>query len=299
MSSINPTNSTPPAVGGAGFPIGGSIAPSTHETATVAASAIVAATTPLVLPLDASRFTPPVATAASSAAAAALELSELSEKDLSKLLGSYAKDGNLEGVQRILASSVKVSQEALEDAVSLAVSQGYVEIVRLILSEGRTISKGCLEFVIKKVAAKGHQVFVRFLLSEERTISEECLGKAVEFAAELGHVEVVRILLSEGRTISERVWKLVFEEVLEDWGYKGNRSRPIEILLPHMREIPDRRGLILRSAREGWTAVLIALLERGPVDRALQEFAITNAANDTVRDILRSAPIIAKEEPAS
>jgi hypothetical protein len=217
----------------------------------------------------------------------------ISEKDLGWAVGYAARDGHEAIVRFLLSEGRTISQEDLGLAVGWAARDGHEAIVRFLLSEGRTISQEELGQAVRSAAKNDHEAIVRYLLSEGRTISQEDLGKAVIKAAESRHERVVQFLLSEGRTISQKDLREAFAYAL-----RYSHEAIVQILLPYFHEIPDRRSLILQSARSGWTAVLIAFLERGPIDRALQGSAITNAADEAIRDILRSAPIISEEEPA-
>jgi hypothetical protein len=242
-----------------------------------------------------------------------LEGREISLGALIDAINCAVGKGHLE-VLRTLLEGREIDEEYLGWAVQDASEKGYEAIVTMLL-EGRTIDQCDLGRAIRFASEKGHEAIVRILL-EGRAISQEDLGKAVECAAKKGHEGIVRILLSEGRTIAqealfEAVWKATYlrhegivrfllsegrtitQEHLEmvfSMAISRHHEAIVQILLPYLHEIPQQRDLILRSATEGWTAVLITILERGPIDRALQESAITNAANDAIRDILRSAP---------
>jgi hypothetical protein len=256
-----------------------------------------------------------------------LKLKELSKSEICELIETHAKERNIEKVQTFLDYfDSRFSNEELGQVVQRIAESVSEDIVRILLTY-KIISNEILGYAVLEAAKKGHEGSARILLSEGRTISVQQFNFAVNEAAAQGHEEVIRFLLSDGRIGSKGLieWAislaarydrakaadfllsrlpaskstLVLREM--EFAVRNNCREVFKVFLSHINEIPDEnlQYLIWRIGHNGWDDVLILLLEKATVSKAIKEACIKSARNETIRHILRATTARDEESAAS
>jgi ankyrin repeat protein len=146
-------------------------------------------------------------------------------------LVNYAREGDVEGVKRMLKSGVDpdttvwrdVSVDSMEDcAMHAAAGQGHIAVMKELLKAGADINKTIEEgwTPVLQAGMDGQGDAIRFLAAQGAKLDEQetFFGHtALHKAVRLGHVDAVQVLIEKGasRTVKDRQGKLAVDTICD------------------------------------------------------------------------------------
>lgn len=190
-------------------------------------------------------------------------------------------------IRLLLSHGRTIDQAFTARCVDKAVRAGDLAAVQFLLSEGRTMSNAAFQQVFHEAIRENHLEIVRFIIAVYPTLGERALGLGLKTAARWGYIELVQLLVATGRIHAQ----IYYGGAIENAAAAGHLN-VVRYLIPLTQGSFLRfNQVMLISAARGWGEVLAVLLERGPISRTLRDSCISQAYNNTIRDLMQMAAL--------